>query len=91
VIELPPFEPAVNEILADVVPTSLELRAVGAEGATLDVVTETEDELAPLPFALTARSTTEYVVPPLRPLIVTGELVVAGLNDVNEVPPFVEY
>jgi hypothetical protein len=91
VIALPPFAPALNEILADVVPISLELSAVGAKGTTLDVVTETDDELAPLPFAFTARITTEYVVPPLRPLIVTGELVVAGLKDVNVLPPFVEY
>jgi hypothetical protein len=87
---LPPFAPAVNEIVA-VVPETLELRADGAEGTPGAIDTETADELGVTPALLTALSITEYVEPLDNPVIVTGLAVTAGLKALNVDPPSVEY
>jgi hypothetical protein len=54
VIALPPVAPGVNEIVKDVVPTLLEVNAVGADGAEAGIVTERVDEFIPLPIVLMA-------------------------------------
>ena len=52
--------------------------------------TVTDADAAPGPTAFTARSRTLYVVPLVRPVIVTGLVVSAGDSDVNA-PEFNEY
>ena len=54
-------------------------------------VTLTDEDAVPAPAAFTAFSWTEYVVPFVRPVIVTGLVVSVGLNAMNDAPPSVEY
>ena len=63
---------------------------VGAPGVVYGVALDTADA-APDPPAFTARSATPYVVPFVRPEIVKGEVVDAGLSVVHVEPEFVEY
>ena len=49
------------------------------------------DDAVPTPILFTAFSFTEYDVPFIKPLIVAGLVVTAGLNAVYVEPPFVEY
>jgi hypothetical protein len=91
VIALPPVVLCVNEIFAEVVPISLEVNALGAGGAVDGIVSDSAVELGPVPIALTACSTIEYVEPPFKAEIVTGLVVSAGLNALKDVPPLVEY
>ena len=63
---------------------------VGAPGVVYGVALETADAV-PDPPAFTARSAMPYVVPFVRPEIVRGEVVDAGLRVVHVEPEFVEY
>jgi hypothetical protein len=80
----------VNEIVA-VLPDTLELKADGAEGAPAGITTESAAELGLLPALLTALRTIEYVEPLIKPLMVIGDAVTAGLNTLNVDPLSVEY
>ena len=62
---------------------------VGADGV-VRCVTETDEDAVPLPAALTARNNTEYVVPLVRPLMVTGDVVPASAS-AHEEPALIEY
>jgi hypothetical protein len=74
-----------------VLPETLELRADGAEGAAAGTNTESAAELGLFPATLTALRIIEYVEPLDKPLIVTGDVVTAGLKALNVDPPSVEY
>jgi hypothetical protein len=63
---------------------------VGAPGVVYGVALETADDV-PEPPAFTARSAMPYVVPFVRPEMVNGEVVDAGLSVVHVEPEFVEY
>ena len=69
---------------------AVALRPVGALAIVMGVAL-TLAEAVPEPAALTARSPMAYVVPLVRPVIVTGLLVSAGANAVQVVPPSVLY
>lgn len=87
---LPPVDVgAVNAIEAVVLP-AVATSDVGAPG-TVYGVTETDDEADPVPAALTALSKIVYVVPFVKPVIETGDVVCAGENAVYVEPLFVEY
>ena len=79
-IALPPFDPAVNEMDAEALPYAAE-REVGADGVVLGV-TDAEVDAAPAPLTFTAFNVTLYVVPLVRPVMVTGLDVTGGLNAV---------
>ena len=61
---------------------------VGAPGSALGVPLAGE-ELAPPPAELTARNSTEYNVPLVSPLMVSGEAVTPP--EIQVVPPLREY
>ncbi len=61
---------------------------VGAPGSALGVPVAGA-EAVPSPAALTARNTTEYVVPLVSPLMVSGDEVTPP--DTHVVPPSKEY
>ena len=63
---------------------------VGAFGV-VSVVTATVADGVPAPTPLTARRPIVYAVPLVRPVIVTGLLVVAGAKAAQLTPPFVVY
>jgi len=86
---LPPFAPAVKSTSMLVSPGVTEL-IVGASGVP-NGVAETADEAVPLPSELTARSRTEYEVPFVRPVIVSGLFVAPGERATQVEPPSVEY
>ena len=60
--------------------------AAGATGVPLP-----ESEASPVPAEFTARITTEYSVPLVRPVITNGPVVCSGSSGVNVRPPSVEY
>ena len=86
---LPPFAPAVKSRSMLVSPGVTEL-IVGASGVP-NGVAETADEAVPLPSELTARSRTEYGVPFVRPVIMSGLFVAPGERATHVEPPSVEY
>ena len=63
---------------------------VGAPGVVYGVALDTADAV-PDPPAFTARSAMPYVVPFVRPEMVNGEVVEAGVSVVHVEPEFVEY
>jgi hypothetical protein len=62
----------------------------GAPGVVKGVP-DTADDAAPEPMAFTARITTWYAVPFVRPVIEIGLVVAAGVLEVHVVPLSVEY
>jgi hypothetical protein len=69
------------------------MRLVGAPGAVAGDtgVPVVVAEAVLVPDVATVFRATVYVVPFVKPLIVTGLVVCAGLNGVNVTPPSMEY
>ena len=59
--------------------------------ATVRGVAMTKAEAAPDPTALTARRRRVSALPLVKPTMVTGDVVLAGLRAVQVEPPLVEY
>lgn len=76
VIAVPPLAPAVKSRSMLVCPGVTELM-VGASGVP-NGVADCAEEAVPLPSELTARSRTEYDVPFVNPVIVSGLFVAPG-------------
>ena len=84
-------EPATNAILTLAsVAKAVATRAAGASGAATGV-TLTALEAALVPTLLIARSLTVYVVPLVKPVMVTGDVTEAGLRVVHVDPLLIEY
>ena len=68
-IAVPPFEVGAEKATVKVLFPAVTEDKVGA-GAEPEGVTEDDEDIAPLPTPFTARTTTEYAVPFVRPGIV---------------------
>ena len=89
VIAEPLSEPAVNAIDAEPLP-GVATSDVGADGVVYGVNEDEAADAVPEPAAFTARNNTEYVVPFVRPEIVTGDVVPAAASAQDE-PALIEY
>ena len=90
-IGAPLLLPGVNAIEADLLPGAAT-RFVGANGPP--GVTDTGADAVPPPTSFTARNAMSYLVPLVRPGIVTGEVVAAGSSAIHvgdPSPGFNEY
>lgn len=86
----PAVEGAVHASATLVEPEAVAVSPVGAP-STPTGVTDTGDDAVPAPETVTARSLTEYAVPFVRPVMVTGDVESVGDTAVQVEPPSIEY